>query len=107
MAKITLNPIFDDAHGKFDGHVLRRTADGGLSITKLPDMSKVKWSDAQTAHRQRFKEAVARARQALADPQVRAEYERRAAILDKRPFDLAVSEFMKNIPQPDVASDPE
>jgi hypothetical protein len=73
--------------------VFRRNHSGTLSVTKLPDMSKVKWSPAQQEHRQRFKEAVAAARSAMADPVTRARYEESAAQKGKRPFDLAVSDF--------------
>ena len=58
-------------------------------------MSKVKWSPAQKAHRLRFKRAVAHAKAALADPAVRAEYEKMARKLGKRAFDLAVSDQFK------------
>ena len=73
--------------------VFRRNHSGSLSITKVADMSNVKWSPAQQEHRQRFKEAVASAKEAMADPLTRARYEEAAAKKGKRPFDLAVSDF--------------
>ena len=75
--------------------VFRRSHTGEMSITKLPDMSNVEWSDAQQAHRQRFKLAVAYAKAAMADPTVRAVYVEIAAQKHKRPFDLAVSDYFK------------
>jgi len=95
MAKITLNPIIQQAQGKMGNIVFRRSHTGGMTITKLPDMSKVKWSKAQKAHRQRFKEAVAYAKAAMAKPKVRAKYEKAASKQGKRPFDLAVSDYFK------------
>ena len=95
MAKITLNPIVERAQGKMGNLVFRRSHTGEMTITKLPDMSKVKWSKAQKAHRQRFKQAVAYAKAAMAEPTVRTVYEKTAAQKNKRPFDLAVSDYFK------------
>jgi len=95
MAKITLNPIIQQAQGKLGNIVFRRSHTGEMSITKVPDMSRVKWSKAQNAHRQRFKQAVAYAKAAMADSKVRAAYEKKAAKQNKRPFDLAVSDYFK------------
>jgi hypothetical protein len=66
-----------------------------MTLIKLADMSRVKWTNAQQAHRQRFKEAVAYAKAAMAVPEVRAAYETLAAEKHKRPFDLAVSDYFK------------
>ena len=59
-------------------------------------MSNVQWSEAQQAHRQRFKEAVAYARLAMADPVASTYYKEEATRLKKRPFDVAVSDFFKD-----------
>jgi hypothetical protein len=95
MAKITLNQIVVDVRGKVGEFVFRRTHTGEVILSKVPDMSNVTWSDAQQAHRQRFKEAVAYAKAAMAEPKVRAVYEKMAAEQHKRPFDLAVSDYFK------------
>ncbi len=95
MAKIALNPIIQSAQGKMGNVVLRRSHSGEMTLIKLADMSNVKWSDAQQTHRQRFKEAVAYAKAAMAKPKVRAAYEKSAAEGHKRPFDLAVSDYFK------------
>lgn len=96
MAKLTLDPILNEIHGKQGRMVFRRTHSGGMSLIKLADMSKVEWSDAQQAHRQRFKQAVAYARSAMKSPQLRSRYEETARRLGKRPFDLAVSDYFKS-----------
>jgi len=93
MAKVDLNPMIEGLHGKLGNTVFRRVHNGTTTATRIPDMSKVKWSEAQVEHRQRFKQAVAYARAAMVDPKVRAEYEKAAAKIGKRPFDLAVSDF--------------
>lgn len=97
MAKITVTPLIEDIRGKFGDLVIRRSRTGKFYLAKLPDMSKLKWSDAQKAHRQRFKEAVAYAKAAMADPQVRARYEDRAASENRTPFSTAVSDYFKGV----------
>lgn len=93
MAKVFLHPGIKRLQGKLGDWVFRRNHNGTLSVTRVPDMSNVKWSPAQQEHRQRFKEAVASAKAAMANPATRARYEAAAAKKGKRPFDLAVSDF--------------
>lgn len=69
-------------------------------VTKRPDMSRVEWSEAQKEQRARFKEAVAYAKAALADPKVRARYEKRAKRERKRAWDVAISDYFEGIPTP-------
>ena len=95
MAKVTLNPSIDEIRGKIGGYVFRRAPSGKLILSKAPDMSKVKWSKAQKENRERFKKAVAYYKAAVADPTVRASYEKRASKENKRVFDLAVSDYLK------------
>ncbi|HET6594038.1 MAG TPA: hypothetical protein VFG81_00340 [Anaerolineales bacterium] len=57
-------------------------------------MSNVKWSKAQKASRARFAEAIAYAKQAMADPQVRAHYEKLGKKANRQPFRVAVSDFL-------------
>jgi hypothetical protein len=95
MAKIKLSPMLQEVRGRLGDYVFRRTHTGEVILSKVPDMSKVKWSKAQKAHRQRFKKAVAYARAAMAEPKVRAVYEKMAAKKGKRPFDMAVSDYFK------------
>ena len=95
MVKIILHPTVERMQGKMGNMVFKRSHTGEMIATKVPDMSKVKWSKAQQAHRQRFKKAVAYARAAMAEPKVRAVYEKMAAKNNKRPFDMAVSDYFK------------
>jgi hypothetical protein len=95
MAKVTLNPLIKQISGKMGDIVFRVSPTGEQTIMKLPDMSGVKWSEAQEAHRQRFKQAVEYARAAMAEPKVRRRYEKMAAKNQKRPYDMAVSDFFK------------
>jgi hypothetical protein len=61
-----------------------------------PDMTSVKWSPAQVAHRERMAEASAYARAAIADPQIRPIYEQMSLERkgNKRPYDMAVGDYM-------------
>ena len=93
MAKVTLHPTIRRFQGKLGNMVFRLTPSGTISAGKLPDMSRVKWSKAQKAHRQRFREAILYARKAMADPRVRADYEKAGKKAGRQPFRVAVSDF--------------
>jgi hypothetical protein len=95
MAKITFNPIVKNVSGKFDNLVFRRSFTGKVTMIKLADMSNVEWSPAQQAQRRRFREATDYAKAAMADPKIRAIYEKLAKKANKRPYDLAKSDFFK------------
>lgn len=94
MAKVKLNPALQQIRGRLAGFVYRIRY-GEQTISKSPDMSKVKWSAAQVEHRRRFKLAVAYAHLAMDNEQVRMQYTAEAAEKGKRPFDLAVSDYFK------------
>jgi len=95
MAKVTLNPILKQLSGAMGDVVFRVSSTGETTIAKQPDMSHVKWSKAQKAHRQRFKQAVVYAKAAMAKPKVHAVYEKMAAKEHKLPYDMAVSDYFK------------
>jgi hypothetical protein len=95
MAKVTLPSWITGIKGRVGDVVFRVSQNGETYITRSPDMSAVEWSPAQQDHRQRFKAAIAYARAAIADPDVRAVYEKRAAKENRRPFQLAVSDYFK------------
>jgi len=95
MAKVTINPVFTEIHGKTGNMVFRRSRKGEIYAIKRADMSKVKWSKAQKEHRQRFKEATAYAKVVMAKPNIRAKYEKIAAKQKRSPFFVAVSDYLK------------
>lgn len=97
MAKARLNPILTELHGKMGDMVFRRTPSGGVSLILKADMSNVKWSPAQQANRQRFREAVILARQALTDPAQRKKYEKMAAGSGRRVIDVAISDHIHKL----------
>lgn len=95
MAKATLNPVFELFTGKIGNLVFRRAHTGKLSVMYHRDTSHIKWSSAQKAHRERFRDAVDYAKDAMKDPAIRLVYEQMAAEKksNKRPFDMAVSDY--------------
>ena len=95
MAKAILHPWIKGIRGRLGGVVLRASRSGETIVSRSPDMSAVAWSPAQEAHRRRFKGAIAYAKAAMADPDVRAVYEKQAAEKNRRPFQMAVSDYFK------------
>jgi len=93
MAIVTLHPAILRLRGKMGDVVFRLAHSGKMTITKIPDMSKVKWSKAQKAQRRRFKKAVAYAKSAKADPKLWAIYQEIAAKKHKRACDLAMKDY--------------
>ena len=95
MAKAKLPSWITEIKGSLGDVVFRTSPSGEIIVSKKPDMSKVEWSPAQKAHRRRFKAAIAYANAAMADPDVRAEYEKQAAEQNRQPFRVAVSDYLK------------
>ena len=95
MPKVILPPLIEEIHGTMYDMVFKRSPQGKMIVTKIPDMSNVEWSEAQQAHRARFGLATEYARAALAEPKVRARYERRAKKQHKRAWDVAMSDYFK------------
>src|ERR1044071_7816303 len=95
MAKIKLNPLFGEITGKVGNVVFKKTANGDTIIAKCPDMSRVEWSEAQKAQRERFKLANAYAKAALADPELRAIYEKLAEEKGNGPFAAAKADYFQ------------
>ena len=93
MVKVRLHAPVKSMSGKMGIYTYRYTY-GKQTLMKTPDMSKVKWSEAQKASRERFAEAIAYARQAMAEPKVRAHYEMVGKKANRQPFRVAVSDFL-------------
>jgi hypothetical protein len=95
MAIVKLPPWIKEIRGRIGDEVYRTSPNGEIIVSKSPDMSKVEWSPAQKEQRQRFKKAIAYANAAMADPDVRAVYERQAAEQNRQPYRVAVSDSLK------------
>ena len=95
MPKVKLAPFIEEIHGSLYDMVFKKTPNGEIIVTKKPDMSKVKWSAAQQANRQRMSAAITATHLALRDPQVRARYERKAKRQGRRAWNLALSDCLQ------------
>ena len=93
MPKVRLHPPVKSMSGKI-GIYTYRVMYGKQTIMKTPDMSGVKWSKAQKESRERFREAIRYAKHAMADPEVRAHYEKLGKKANRQPFRVAVSDFL-------------
>ena len=93
MAKTRTNMITKGYHGKVgDQFVLRRRGNKSV-LGALPDMENVKSTTAQVDQRKRFTGAVAYAKNALQDPNLKQVYETRAT-KEKTAFNIAVADFL-------------
>ena len=93
MAKVELDAPFKKITGTI-GKLSYRWTYGQQTVMKTPDMSRVKWSAAQKASRQRFAEAIRYAKQAMADPTTSAQYKVLGEETGRQPFRVAVSDFL-------------
>ena len=90
--KFKLNRAFREASGELDGLVYRNVR-GQVIVSRKPDTSNVVYSEDQIAHRERFKQAAAYGKSALAEPAVRAMYEAAAKEKDMPVFAATIADF--------------
>ena len=78
MPKVKLNSALVALRGTLDGFVYKHYANDkrGMVLSRRPDMSQVKPSRAQLAHRERMRAAAEFHRQVLADPALLKKYQR-------------------------------
>jgi hypothetical protein len=57
MAKVRLNPILEQLRGQVGDLVFKRYGKRVI-ISRKPDVEGQEWSEAQTAHRERFRQAA-------------------------------------------------
>jgi hypothetical protein len=80
MAKLKLNSALATLSGSIDGWVYKQYSDKrGLVLSRKPDMTKVKPSAAQLAHRKRMREAAKFHQQVLNDAALLKKFRRIAA----------------------------
>ena len=98
MAKVRLHPLLKYIRGTLKGMVFRLSHNGETSAYMSPNMSRVKWSQAQDAHRERMAEAFAYAKQATRVPAIKEHYLKMAwkEKRNKRPYDMAVMDYYHN-----------
>jgi hypothetical protein len=95
MPRVRFKPLVEEIHGTLYDVVFKKSPKGNMIVTKRPDMSGVKWSQAQIKQRERLAQASKYAKAAMADPDVRPIYEERAAIENKLPYYVAQSDYFE------------
>jgi hypothetical protein len=95
MAKVELDPTIKSIRKRMGDLVFRKLPNGETTMIKRADMSNVEWSPAQIENQQRMKQANSYARKALANPKVRAIYQKMAKKQHKHPYHVAVSDYYK------------
>ena len=96
MAKAELDPLFRGISGAMSGFIFKRSKSGGAIVAKRPQKSNAAPSEAQIAHRNKFRQATAYAKTALARPAVRAYYKKKALRLKTTPYALAIADYFKD-----------
>jgi hypothetical protein len=96
MAKANLNPAIESLSGRMGDVVFRyNRKTGKTSISKVPDMTGVKWSKAQKAQRRRFRKAVKHVQDLKTKPAVWAVYQKIAKRKRKRAWDVAMKDYFQ------------
>lgn len=95
MAKIKLNPFIVEVSGTMGDLVFKKSRSGEAIVAMRQRKSRSEPSEAQKAHRERFKLAVAYARAAMEDSVLRAAYEGIAAKEGTSAFAAAQSDYFK------------
>ena len=92
MAKVKLNPVLEKIHGQVGDLVFKNYGDE-MIVGRKPDRSGITPSGAQLEHQERFRQAVLYGRLVMADPGLRAGYEKAAKAQGKPLFSLTVADF--------------
>ena len=92
MARVKLNPMFEELHGRF-GDIVFRELFGETIMARPPDMTGIVPTAAQLSIRERFSQAAIYGRMALDDPQTAALYKAVADEKRKPVFSLLVADF--------------
>ena len=97
--KVKFSSYIKEIRGRMGDNIFRLCHTGEWQITRRPNMSKVKWSQAQLDQRERMAEATAYANSVKrGDPELREFYLQMAweKKRNKRWFDMAVSDYYHN-----------
>jgi len=92
MAKVKLNPVLEQIRGQVGELVFKHYGDEVI-VGRKPDRSGVLPSGIQLEHQERFRQAVLYGRLVMADPQMKADYEKTAKAKGKPLFSVTVADF--------------
>jgi hypothetical protein len=91
--KIKLNPMFEEARGQL-GEIVFREVRGATVASRKPTTNGLEPSPEQAEHRERFRQAVAYGKFAMADEATREVYEQAAEGKGTPVFALTVADFL-------------
>ena len=97
MPKVRFKEMVVEIQGTMYDVVFKKSLKGNPIVTKKPDMSNVKWNDAQKNNWKRMGASNDYAKAAMANPEVRAIYEARAAEEGRVARNVALSDYWKDI----------
>lgn len=93
MAKVGDNIVTTGLSGKLGNLLVFRNCGGKTIVSKAPKRKQAEWSEAQEKHRLRFQEAVLYAKNAIANPATKGEYQA-AAEEGETAYNVAVADFL-------------
>ena len=105
MARVKLNPILEEIRGQVGDLVFKHVHDSTV-ISRKPNFEDVTPSDAQQAHRVRFRQAALYGKVVMSEPETKARYEEAAERVNKPVFSLMVADFLNapSIEEVDVSA---
>ena len=92
MAIVDDDVIFRNQHGRFDKWIYR-VVKGHTVRSRYPDYSNMIRSERQLANQVRFRDATDYAKKVLANPELKAKYQKKVTGLQNA-WNLAISDFM-------------
>src|SRR3989304_4641305 len=99
MPKVKVNPIIEQIRGAVGDLVFKRYGDK-IVLARKPDMEGQTPTEAQLAHRERFREAAVYGKMVMADPAAKAVYDEAAKAKGQPVFSLTLADFF-NAPSVD------
>jgi hypothetical protein len=97
MAKVKLNPVLVQFRGKIGDLVFKHYGDE-VVVSRNPDRSGLRVSEAQLAQQERFREATLYGKMVMADPEAKAKYDAVAQSMGMPVFALTIADYF-NAPE--------
>ncbi len=94
MARYKGNNILEGLSGSLGKQIVFKQYATGAVVSKMPDMSKVKPSAKQLEAKSKFSEAVNYARKILANPELKAAYQKKLR-KGQTVYNFAIAEYMQ------------
>jgi hypothetical protein len=95
MAKVKLNPFIKEAHGRL-GDLVFKSSRNGETVVSLKPRKPKKTGGVDLPQKQRMQNAHAYAHAAMADPEKREQYERKAKKMKSKAYWMALSDYLSD-----------